>query len=341
MIKKLAIAVALASVVPVGAHAKTYNLQSAFPKNLVVIGEAADAFSKNVEIMTAGEIKFKHLGAGELSPPFEMLDNVGSGAIPAGWSYAAYASGKAPAAALFGSIPFGPDATKYMAWVYYGGGLELWREIYKPFNVVPMPCGTMISETGGWYRKEIKGVADMKDLKIRIGGLGGQVLAKVGAIPQNIPAGEIYTSLETGRLDATELGLPTLDLPLGFDKVAKYLYFPGWHQPSGFTEFYINKDIWDGWSEKQRTIVEVACRDVSFAAMAKASGEQKAALDEIRSRGVTVSRFPNDVMEALRIANDEVMAEQSAKDPMFKKVVDSYRAFSDRYDEYVELSRLN
>lgn len=321
-------------------NAKTYNLQSAFPKNITVIGEAAEYFSKNVDIMTEGSIQFKHLGAGELSPPFEILDNVGSGAIAAGWSYAAYASGNAPAAALFGSIPFGPDPSKYMAWVYYGGGLELWEEIYEPFNVVPMPCGTIISETGGWYRNPIKSLDDLKDLKIRIGGLGGDVLAKLGAIPQNIPAGEIYTSMETGRLDATELGMPSMDLPMGLDEVADYLYFPGWHQPSGFTEFYINKDIWDGWSDKERTIVATACRDTSFAAAAKASGEQQAALDEIRARGVTVERFPDEVIEGLRQAAKEVMIEKSAEDEMFKRVIDSYNAFSNRYDEYIELNRL-
>lgn len=341
MKKKLTVLAMLGSLFAASCWAKDYNLQSAFPKNLVIIGEAADYFSKRVSVMSGGSITFKHLGAGELSPPFEILDNVGSGAIPAGWSYAAYASGKAPAAALFGSIPFGPDATKYLSWIYAGGGLELWRETYAKFNVVPMPCGAIISEAGGWYRKPITSVNDLKGMKIRIGGLGGQVLAKVGAVPQNIPAGEIFTSLETGRLDATEMGTPVMDMPLGFDKVAKHYYFPGWHQPSGFIEFYVNKKVWDGWTEQQRTIVDAACRDVSFWTVAKASGEQQAALDQARKRGVTVARFPDSVIDALRKASDEVYAEQSAKDPMFKKVIDSYRAYSKSYDEYRNLSRLD
>ena len=341
MLKKIVLAMALGGLAASAAQAKDYNLQSAFPKNLVIIGDAADYFSKRVSVMSGGSITFKHLGAGELSPPFELLDNVGSGAIPAGWSYAAYASGKAPAAALFGSIPFGPDATKYLSWIYAGGGLELWRETYAKFNVVPMPCGTIISEAGGWYRKPIQTVADLKGLKIRIGGLGGQVLAKVGAVPQNIPAGEIYTSLETGRLDGTEMGTPVMDLPLGFDKVAKNYHFPGWHQPSGFIEFYVNKKVWDGWTEQERTIVDAACRDVSFWTIAKASGLQQAALDEARKRGVKVSRFPEPVIEALRKAADEVYSEQSTKDPMFKKVLESYRAYSKVYDEYRSLNKLD
>ncbi|MEY3664198.1 MAG: hypothetical protein RLZZ153_380 [Pseudomonadota bacterium] len=341
MKKTVMLAAMLAALSSVGVQAKDFNLQSAFPKNTVIIGDAADYFAKRVSVMTAGSINFKHLGAGELSPPFELLDNVGSGAIPAGWSYAAYAAGKAPAAALFGSIPFGPDATKYMSWVYAGGGLELWRETYAKFNVVPMPCGAIISEAGGWYRKPIQSVADLKGMKIRIGGLGGQVLAKVGAVPQNIAVGEIYTSLETGRLDATEMGTPMMDLPMGFDKVAKHYYFPGWHQPSGFIEFYVNKKVWDGWTEQQRTIVDSACRDVTFWTVARASGLQQAALDEARKRGVKVERFPESVIEALRKAADEVYAEQSAKDPMFKKVIDSYRAYSKQYDEYRKLNQLD
>lgn len=339
--KKLVLSALVCGFSALGAQAKDYNLQSAFPKNTVIIGEAADYFSKRVAAMSGGSIVFKHLGAGELSPPFELLDNVGSGAIPAGWSYAAYASGKAPAAALFGSIPFGPDATKYLSWIYFGGGLELWRETYARFNVVPMPCGAIISEAGGWFRKPVESINDLKGLKFRIGGLGGQVLAKVGAVPQNIPVGEIYTSLETGRLDGTEMGTPVMDLPLGFDKVAKNYYFPGWHQPSGFIEFQVNKKVWDGWTEQERTIVDAACRDVSFWAVAKASGLQQAALDEARKRGVKVSRFPEPVLAALRKAADEVFSEAAAKDPMFKKVIDSYRAYSRVYDEYRTLSRID
>lgn len=338
---KYLVAALIGGLASTSAAARDYNLQSAFPKNTVIIGEAADYFGKKVATMTGGAIVFKHLGAGELSPPFELLDNVGSGAIPAGWSYAAYAAGKAPAAALFGSIPFGPDATKYMSWIYSGGGLELWRETYAKFNVVPMPCGAIISEAGGWFRKPIETISDLKGLKFRIGGLGGQVLAKVGAVPQNIPVGEIYTSLETGRLDGTEMGMPSADLPLGFDKVAKHYCFPGWHQPSGFIEFQVNKKVWDSWTEQQRTIVDTACREVTFWTVAKASGAQQAALDEVRKRGVRISRFPDAVLAGLRKAADDVYEENAAKDPMFRKVIDSYRAYSRVYDEYRRLNQLD
>ncbi|MCB2099853.1 MAG: TRAP transporter substrate-binding protein, partial [Rhodobacterales bacterium] len=261
----LAALTALATTGATGAaRAETFNLQSAFGKGLPIIGPSAERFVEKVKVLTGGALTFKHLGAGELSPPFEILDNVGAGAIDAGWSYAAYASGKAPAAALFGSIPFGPDAIKYVSWLNHGGGLELWREIYAPFNVVPMACGVIISEAGGWYTKEINTPDDLKGLNIRIGGLGGAILAKLGANAMSLPVGEISTSLETGRLDATELSFPMVDRLLGFDKVAKNYYFPGWHQPSGFIEFYMNKDKWDALTEGQRTAIETTCHDINL-----------------------------------------------------------------------------
>lgn len=321
-------------------HAKDYNLQSAFPKGLPILGPGADRFAETVSLLTGGDVNFKHLGAGELSPPTEILDNVGAGAIDAAWSYAAYASGSAPAAALFGSIPFGPEAIKYVSWIHHGGGLQLWQEAYKDFNVVPMPCGVIISEAGGWYTKPIESPGDLKGLKIRIGGLGGKILGKLGANAQSIPVGEVSTSLETGRLDATELSFPMIDKLLGFDEVAKHYYFPGWHQPSGFIEFYMNKDAWNKLNDAQRKAIEVSCADVNLWAIGAASTAQSDALQAFRDNGVDVKRFPAAVIDALQNAADEVYAEQSEANPLFKKVIESYRAYSDTYDEYQALNSI-
>ncbi|MEO1613739.1 MAG: TRAP transporter substrate-binding protein, partial [Pseudomonadota bacterium] len=308
-----------------GAQAESFNMQSAFG-GLPVIDPTAKRFAANVAALTDGGVEFKYLLAGEMSPPFEIFDNVSVGAIDAGWSYAAYASGKEPAAALFGSVPFGGDPLSYVSWLHHGGGLELWRELYEPYNLVPMACGVIMSEAGGWYTKEINSAADFQGLNIRIGGLGGAILAKLGANAMSLPAGEISTSLETGRLDATELSFPLVDKLLGFDKVAKHYYFPGWHQPAGFIEFYMNKDKWDGLTDNQRTAIEVACADANLYAMGIAGGAQSAVLEEFRANGVDVKRFPDPVMDALRVAADEVYAEKSAEDAMFKRVIDSYRA---------------
>ena len=305
-----------------GAQAETFNMQSAFG-GLPVLDPSAKRFVANVRALTGGEVEINYLLAGEMSPPFEIFDNVSVGAIDAGWSFAAYASGKEPAAALFGSVPFGGDPLSYVSWLHHGGGLELWQEIYEPYNLVPMACGVIMSEAGGWYTKEINTPEDFQGLNIRIGGLGGAILAKLGANAMSLPAGEISTSLETGRLDATELSFPLVDKLLGFDKVAKNYYFPGWHQPAGFIEFYMNKDKWDGLNDNQRTAIEVSCADANLYAMGVAGGAQSAVLEEFRANGVEVKRFPDAVMDALRTAADEVYAEQSAENEMFKRVIDS------------------
>lgn len=338
--KQTFMAAALVALTASGAQAETFTLQSAFGA-LPVLNPAAERFVGNVSTLTGGEVEFDYLLAGELSPPFEIFDNVSAGAIDAAWSYAAYASGKEPAAALFGSVPFGGDPLSYVSWLHHGGGLELWRELYEPYNLVPMACGVILSEAGGWYTKPIESPEDLQGLNIRIGGLGGAILAKLGANAMSLPAGEISTSLETGRLDATELSFPLVDKLLGFDKVAKHYYFPGWHQPAGFIEFYMNKDKWDGLTDAQRTAIEVSCADVNLYAMGIAAGAQSPILEEFRANGVEVKRFPDSVMDALRAAADEVYAEKSAENEMFRKVIDSYRAFAANYNEYQDLSDLN
>ena len=333
-------AAALAVLAATAAQADTYTMQSAFGP-LPVLDPAAKRFVENVSTLTGGEVEFDYLLDGELSPAFEIFDNVSAGAIDAGFSFAGYAAGKEPAAALFGSIPFGGEPTQYISWLNHGGGLELWREIYEPYNLVPMACGVILSEAGGWYTKEINTPEDLKGLNIRIGGLGGEILSKLGANAMSLPAGEISTSLETGRLDATELSFPLVDKLLGFDQVAKNYYFPGWHQPAGFIEFYMNKDKWDALTDAQRKAIEVSCNEVSLWALGHAAGAQGPVLQEFRDNGVNVARFPDSVMEALRTAADEVYAERSAEDEMFKRVIDSYRAYGEDYREYQALSALD
>ena len=338
--KRTLMAATVAAIAATGASAESYTLQSAFGA-LPVLDPSAKRFVENVAALTGGEVEFQYMLAGELSPPFEIFDNVSAGAIDAGWSFAAYAAGKEPAAALFGSVPFGGDPLSYIGWLQHGGGLELWREIYEPYNLVPMACGVILSEAGGWYTKSIDSVEDLQGLNIRIGGLGGAILSKLGANAMSLPTGEISTSLETGRLDATELSFPLVDRLLGFDKVAKHYYFPGWHQPAGFIEFYMNKDKWDALTDAQRTAIEVSCADANLYALGVAAGAQGAVLDEFRANGVEVKRFPDEVMDALRQAADEVYAEQSAENEMFRRVIESYRAYAADYNEYQALTDLN
>ncbi|QYX58417.1 TRAP transporter substrate-binding protein [Roseovarius sp. SCSIO 43702] len=337
--RKTLLATAL-TVAATTAGAESYTLQSAFGQ-LPVLHPTAERFVANVSALTGGAVEFDYLLAGELSPAFEIFDNASVGAIDAGWSFAAYASGKEPAAALFGSVPFGGDPLSYIGWLNHGGGLELWREIYEPYNLVPMACGVILSEAGGWYTKPIETPEDLKGLNIRIGGLGGDILGKLGANAMSLPTGEISTSLETGRLDATELSFPLVDRLMGFDQVAKHYYFPGWHQPAGFIEFYMNKDKWDALEPAHRTAIETACNDANLFALGTAAGAQAAILEEFRANGVTVERFPDPVLDALRKAANEVYAEKSAEDEMFARVIDSYRAYDEDYREYRDLSALD
>ena len=341
MMKFLGIAAGLLALASTAAAAEDLTLQSAFGKTLPVLGPGADRFAQTVSELTNGEINFKHLGAGELSPAFEILDNVGVGAIDAGWSYAGYESGKAPAAALFASIPFGGDPLLYISWLQHGGGIELWREIYEPFGVVPMACGVVLSEAGGWYTKEINSPDDLKGLNIRIGGLGGDILASLGANAMSLPLGEVSTSLETGRLDGVEVSFPVIDKLLGFDKVAKNYYFPGWHQPAGITEFYINKDKWDSLTDQQRKAIDIACNDVNLWMLGTAAGAQMAVIDEFKANGVNVQRFPDSVLDALRQATDKVLDQKASEDADFARVLESFRSFAAGYEGYQKLSELN
>lgn len=327
-----------ATLASTGAMAQTMTLQSAFPFSLKVIDDSIHRFASDVETATGGALSFTPYDAGAFSPPFEILTNVGNGSLDAGWSAASYWAGKIPAAALFQSIPFGPDVPHYLAWLYDGGGTELWEELYRPYNVVPIPCGAMISEAGGWFVDEITGVDDLKGMSVRISGLGGEVMGKLGASPVSLPAGETFLGLDTGRIGGAELSFPTIDTSAGFQEVASHYYFPGWHQPGSLNELIVNADVWNGLSEDQRMAVRHACSDLTLQMYSQQMQSQSAVLQKFREAGVDVKRFPDEVLEALRGASREVLEEHAAADSDFRDVLASYRTYSERYEEYRELT---
>lgn len=323
-----------------GAVAQTLTLQSAFPFSLAVIDSSVKRFAEDVATATGGEVTFTPYDAGAFSPPFQILENVGNGSLDAGWSAASYWSGQIPAAELFQSIPFGPDVPKYLAWLYGGGGLELWEELYRPYGVVPIPCGSMISEAGGWFVDGIDGVGDLRGMSMRISGLGGQIMSRLGVSAVSIPAGETFLGLDTGRIGAAELSFPTIDVSAGFYEVARHYYFPGWHQPGSLNEVIVNADVWDGLEERQRLAIRNACSDLSIRMYAEGMQAQTEALERFRAAGVEVKRFPDEVLDALREATEEVLAENAANDEAFARVLESYAAFGERYDEYRALTSL-
>lgn len=322
------------------AQAETYDLQSVFGLNTPSIGPSPKLWAERVDRATQGKVKVNVHGAGDFVPPFEVFGAVSSGAIPMGFDWIGYWAQQIPVANLVGSMPFGPTPDVALGWMFEGGGLEIIQKAYDPFNVKVLPCHLVGAEAGGWFNKEITSVDDLKGLKMRIAGLGGMTMAKLGANTQLVPAGEIFLSLETGRIDAAEFSSPQLDVGLGFQRVAKYYYFPGWHQPSSWDSIIINMDVWNGFDEATRTAMTDACQANITYNLHDQIDAQAAALDTIREAGVQVKRFPEPVLLALRTAANEVMQEQAAKDPIFAEALKSLNSYMDSVGEWSTLQAL-
>ena len=292
-------------------------------------------FAEQVELASNGTIQFKIYEPGQLIPAFEIQEAVSKGQIECGWSAAVYISGQIPAASLFTTVPFGPDLVEYIAWFYYGNGRKLYQEMYDKygFNVKVWPMLMVPMESGGWFRKPIKSVEDFKGMRLRWPGLGGKVLSKLGASISTIPGGEIFPSLEKGVIDGTEFGPPVLDAAVGFWKVAKYNYFPGWHQTCTAMEFTMNKDTWNKLSKGQQAIIELAVTDINIRGVANAESRVgKILMENAQKRGVKNMVYPPEVLKALQKAWLEVVAEESAKDPFFKKVWQDLNGFMKEYE---------
>ena len=250
--------------VAAGGESFEWSCVTSWPPKFPGLGIGVENLARNIERASSGRLRIKVYGGGELVPAFETFDAVSRGAVEMGHDAAYYQKGKVDAAQFFTAIPFGFTKTEYEAWIYYGGGLELWRELYEPFNLVPIPCGNSGVQMGGWFNKEINSVADLKGLKMRIPGLGGEVLKRAGGTPVTMPGAEIFTSLQTGAIDATEWIGPYNDVSFGFHKAAKYYYYPGWQEPGPGLETIIHKDAWNALPADLQAIVEVACQAASL-----------------------------------------------------------------------------
>ncbi|WP_087463523.1 TRAP transporter substrate-binding protein [Oleiphilus messinensis] len=316
-----------------------WKLVTTWPKNFPGLGTAPERFAKDVERMSNGRLKIKVFGGGELVPPLEVFDAVSQGTAQAGHGAAYYWKGKVPAAQFFATVPFGLTAQEYNGWMHYGGGLALWRETYKPFGLVPYAAGNTGVQMGGWFNKEINSLSDLEGLKMRIPGLGGEVLQRAGGTPVNLPGGEIFTALQTGTIDATEWVGPYNDLATGLHKVAKFYYYPGWHEPGTALELIVNEKALKALPEDLQAIVEVAARAANQDMLDEYTARNNVALTElVDQHGVQVKRFPDDVIKALHKISDEVVAEIAGQDEMAKKVYDSFVEFRDRVVPYHELS---
>ena len=330
VIKHAGIAGVLAAGVTPAVHAQAavrWRLSSSFPKALDTIYGAAEVFSKQVKAMSGGKFEISVHAAGEITPPFGVVDAVQQGSVECAHTAPYYFFGKNEAFALGCAIPFGLNSRQMTAWMYEGNGLKLIREFYAKYNMTSFPGGNTGAQMGGWYRKEIKSLADIKGLKMRIGGFGGKVLERIGGIPQNIPGGEIYTALEKGTIDAAEWVGPYDDQKLGFNKVAPHYYYPGWWEGGPQLDFLINQKAFDALSPEYKAIVEAASSVAHIEMQAKYDAKNPNALKQLVGAGAKLHPFPKDVMAAAFKESMALYEELNVKNEDWKKIYADYSKF--------------
>ena len=316
-----------------------WKLITTWPKNLPGLGTAAEKFAAQLRAMSAGRLDIQVYGAGELVGAFEVFDAVSQGTAEMGHGAAYYWRGKLPVAALFSTVPFGMNAQEMNGWLYHGGGLELWRELYAPFSLVPLAAGNSGTQMAGWFKKEIRSLEDLQGLKMRIPGLGGEALRRVGGVPVTVPGGEVFTALQTGVIDAMEWVGPYNDLALGLHIAARYYYYPGWHEPGPTLEAIVNKPAFDALPEDLRTMIEVTAQAINADALADFTAHNGRALQTlVQEHGVQLRRLPPGVLDQLREASREVVAEIAGENELAQRIYDSYMAFYEEVRRYHQIS---
>ncbi|MBN9408682.1 MAG: TRAP transporter substrate-binding protein DctP [Burkholderiales bacterium] len=330
VIKNAGIAGVLAAGIAPAVHAQAtvrWRLASSFPKSLDTIYGAAEVFSKHVRAMSGGKFEISVHPAGELMPAFGVVDGVQQGSVEACHTVPYYFFGKNEAFAIGAAIPFGMNSRQMTAWMIEGNGRKLMNEFYAKYNMISFAGGNTGAQMGGWFRKEIKSPADIKGLKFRIGGFAGRVIERMGAVPQNLPGGEIYQALEKGTIDAAEWVGPYDDQKLGFNKVAPYYYYPGWWEGGPEVDFFINDKAFNGLPAEYKAIVEAASLAAHVDMQAKYDARNPTALKQIVGAKTKVLPFPKTVLDASFKASMEVYAELDSKNPDWKKIYTDYRNF--------------
>jgi len=310
------------------------KLASLWNTRAPIQGESIMHLTDLAERASGGSLQIKVFDPGKLVGATEILDAVSDGKVEAGWSTAGFWMGEMPAAPLFSAVPFGPDSNEYMAWFFAGNGMKLFQEMYDHygFNVKVFVGAISPPETSGWFAHEIHKVEDLDGLKMRFFGLGGTVMTKLGVAVNFLPPGEIFPALEKGVIDATEYSTPSVDEDIGLYKIAKFNYFPGWHQQASAFELLINKDVWNRLSASQQTIIEMACQATVVHSLANAEATQAVVmLRNERERGVKNVTWPPEILRVMEEKWNEVAAEKSAEDAFFKKVYDDFSKFRREY----------
>ena len=335
--------VASLAVQPVQAAKRVkWKMQSAFGSTLVHLGPSGIEFAENVKRMSDDKFQIKFFEPGALVPALECFDAASRGSVESCWTTAGYHAGKIPAVQFYTAVPFGPQLGEFLAWNFHGGGNDIREELYGKNNLKSILTSCIGPETSGWFKEPVADLGELKGLKMRFFGLGARVMQKVGVSTQLLAAADIYPALERGVIDATEFSMPDIDIKLGFYQIAKNNYYPGWHQQISCGEFLINKDSWDSLPDSYKAMIEnSAGRQITATYAATEAANPKAMLEMKSKYGVTNRRWSDDVLATLEKAWLEVLAEDSAKDPDFKRVADSYLAFRKTYKLWADAQSLD
>jgi len=316
-----------------------WKIITTWPPHFPILGEGVDLFAQWVEKASGGRMKISVYGGGELAPAMEGFDAVSNGAVEMGHGASYYWAGKAQAATFFTSIPFGMNAQQMHSWILSGGGLALWRKMYEPFNVIPFLGGNMGTQMGGWFNKEINSIGDLKGLKMRIPFMGGKVLVKAGGTAISVAGGELYTNLERGVIDALEWIGPYHDYMMGFHEIAKYYYYPGWHEPGSCLEFGINRDKWNQLPSDLQAILEGCMMQTHNYIFTESEARNTVYLSKIKEvKELQIKQFPQEVIDLFRKYMQEVLDEQIAQDATSKQVYEAFRNYQNAVNTWATYS---
>jgi len=324
---------------PTDPSAAHWKMGSAYASTLPQLGTLAKKLERDIWRVSDGILEIKFFEPGALVPPLEMFDAVRAGAIDAAFSSPGFWGNRIPALQLFSGIPFGPSAKELLAWIYFGGGQELFNEIYNANGIHSIFCGLIAPEAAGWFRNRIRTVEDFKGLKMRFFGLGAKVVKKLGVITTPLTAGDIFVAFESGDIDAAEFSMPAIDMKLGLHRMIKNYYFPGWHQPSTLFELMINLKKWNALSAAGKAQIEAVCGDNIRYGLAEGEAGQFQALKTLQTQGVAIRRWPGEILEALETAWTDVAKEEAKANKDFKRVWKSLSAFRDNYTIWKELNQ--
>lgn len=315
-------------------------VQSVFPAGMVFLSDSEARVADSTAAVSGGALSLKFVGAGAILRAEDLFTGVKDGRVDAAWDWVGYRAAEIPVAGVIASFPYGPTPTQLAAWLYGGGGADLLARAYARHGLTALPCHMVVSEAGGWFLREVNTVADFKGLRMRIAGLGARVLERLGGVPSNEPVDGLYDALSAGRLDAVEFSVPMADLSLGFDRFARYYYFPGWHQPSSINVLMMREDTWKGLTQAERDVLSTVCRANLMWSLASGLHPQATALDTFRAQGVEVRRFSYPVLKRLQAVSREVLEEEAARDPLVAETVRSLTAFMATLQRWEALQHL-